>query len=142
MFFSVLCSVFSVGLFSVQFFSVRGSQDPCASMARPWPHPPWATKINEKPIFSIQNPSKTFCNLPRALWKRHRAPWSLSRMFPLLRTLDSGHRTPDSGLPTLDSILKHAPIQEIIINNHKPKSFSSSVEHRHKVSTSLKKDTI
>ena len=54
--------------------------------------PPWASKINEKPIFSIQNPSKTFCNLARALWKRHRASWSLARIF-----LD---RTPDSGLRT------------------------------------------
>ena len=47
--------------------------------------PPWASKINEKPIFSIQNPSKTFCNLPRALWKRHRAFWSRSNV--LWRTL-------------------------------------------------------
>ena len=28
--------------------------------------------------------------------------------------------------------LRTSPLQEIIINNHKPKSFSSSVEHPHK----------
>ena len=33
-------------------------------------------KINEKSIFSDQNPSKTSCNLPRAPWKRHRASCS------------------------------------------------------------------
>ena len=33
-------------------------------------------KINEKSIFSTQDCSKTFCNLPRSLWKRHRASWS------------------------------------------------------------------
>ena len=33
-------------------------------------------KINEKSIFSAQNPSKTYCNLPRAPWKRQRASWS------------------------------------------------------------------
>ena len=33
-------------------------------------------KINEKSIFAAQNPSKTCCNLPRALWKRHKASWS------------------------------------------------------------------
>ena len=36
-------------------------------------------KINEKSIFSAQNPSKTSCNLPRAPWKRHRAFWSRSK---------------------------------------------------------------
>ena len=40
---------------------------------------------------------------------------------------DSGFRTPYSGLP-----IETRPLQEIIINNHKPKSFSSSVEHPHK----------
>ena len=50
-------------------------------------------------------------------------------MFPDsgLRTLDSGLRTPYSGLP-----IETRPLQEIIIKNHKPKSFSSSVEHPHK----------
>ena len=48
-----------------------------------------------------RNASKTSCNLPRHLWKRHRASWSLSKVF-----LDS---PPDSGLWTLDSLLKHAP---------------------------------
>ena len=145
MFFSVLCSVFSVGLFSVQFLSIRGSQDPPAGTTRLLHPPPWASKINEKPIFpfrtlpkpsatfpelsgsardppgaaqkvpgglsgapaparvesgwpqnwspaisgspkplkinqksifSAQNPSKTSCNLPRAPWKRHRVSWS------------------------------------------------------------------
>ena len=33
-------------------------------------------KLNEKSIFSTQDCSKTFCNLPRSLWKRHRASWS------------------------------------------------------------------
>ena len=33
-------------------------------------------KINEKSIFSAQNPSKTYCNLPSAPWKRQRASWS------------------------------------------------------------------
>ena len=33
-------------------------------------------KLNEKSIFSTQDCSKTFCNLPRFLWKRHRASWS------------------------------------------------------------------
>ena len=33
-------------------------------------------KIQEKSIFSAQNPSKTYCNLPRAPWKRQRAYWS------------------------------------------------------------------
>ena len=47
--------------------------------------------------------------------------------WTLLRTLDSGLRTPYSGLP-----IETRPLQEIIINNHKPKSFSSSVEHPHK----------
>ena len=157
--------------------------------------PPWASKINEKHIFSIQNPSKTFCNLPRALWKRHRASWSLERMF-LDQTPDSGLRTtglaglktgprrfpaaqssqnhhkissnphrnpsktscnlprhlwkrhraswslsrvfldspPDAGLRTPYSGLpiETRSLQEIIIKNHKPKSFSSSVEHPHK----------
>ena len=37
---------------------------------------PKPLKINEKPMFFAQNPSKTSCNLPRALWKRHRASWS------------------------------------------------------------------
>ena len=37
---------------------------------------PKPLKINEKSIFSAQNTSKTSCNLPRALWKRHRASWS------------------------------------------------------------------
>ena len=33
-------------------------------------------KLNEKSILSTQDCSKTFCNLPRSLWKRHRASWS------------------------------------------------------------------
>ena len=37
---------------------------------------PKPLKTNEKSIFSAKNPSKTFCNLPRAFWKRHRASWS------------------------------------------------------------------
>ena len=40
---------------------------------------------------------------------------------------DSGLRHPYSGLP-----IETRPLQEIIINNHQPKSFSSSVEHPHK----------
>ena len=45
----------------------------------------------------------------------------------ILWTPDSRLRTPDSGLP-----IEKRSLQEIIINNHKPKSFSSSVEHPHK----------
>ena len=37
---------------------------------------PKPLKTNEKSIFSAKNGSKTFCNLPRALWKRQRACWS------------------------------------------------------------------
>ena len=37
---------------------------------------PKPLKIIEKSILSAQNPFKTFCNLPRAPWKRHRAFWS------------------------------------------------------------------
>ena len=37
---------------------------------------PKPSKTNENSIFSAQNFSKTSCNLPRALWKRHRASWS------------------------------------------------------------------
>ena len=37
---------------------------------------PKTIKINEKSKLSAQKPSETFCNLPRALWKRHRASWS------------------------------------------------------------------
>ena len=50
-------------------------------------------------------------------------------MFPDsgLQTPDSGLQTPYSGLP-----IETRSLQEIIIKNHKPKSFSSSVEHPHK----------
>ena len=47
--------------------------------------------------------------------------------WTLLRTPDSGLQTPYSGLH-----IETRPLQEIIIKNHKPKSFSSSVEHPHK----------
>ena len=40
---------------------------------------PSPLKINKKSIFSVRNPSKTSCNLPRAPWKRHRAFWSRSK---------------------------------------------------------------
>ena len=50
---------------------MRGPQDP-----PPHPGTPKTLKTNENSIFSAQNPSKTTCNLPRALWKRHRASWS------------------------------------------------------------------
>ena len=80
-------------------------------------------KISSKPN---RNASKASCKLPTHLWKRYRASWSLSRMF-LDSPPDSGLRTPYSGLP-----IETRPLQEIIIKNHKPKSFSSSVEHPHK----------
>ena len=44
-----------------------------------------------------------------------------------LWTLDSGLQTPYSRLP-----IETRSLQEIIIKNHKPKPFSSSVEHPHK----------
>jgi len=46
---------------------------------------PKPLKMKEKSIFAAQNPSKTCCNLFRALWKRHRASWS--RRNALWRTL-------------------------------------------------------
>ena len=59
-------------------------------------------KISSNPI---RNTSKTSCNLPRHLWKRHTASWSLSRMF-LDSPPDSGlHWTPDSRFRTPDSLL-------------------------------------
>ena len=90
---SAFCAQCSVLGFSVFNFSVLGGP---RIRAPPWRvsclTPPWASKINEKPIFSIQKPSKTFCNLPRALWKHHRASWSLARMcfWTELRTLEPG----------------------------------------------------
>jgi len=90
--------------------------------------------LPQNSIFSAQNLSKTFCNLLRASWRRHRASWSFPRTF-----LDSA---PDSGLPGLEPCPPWPPPQnwspaisssiiekEIIINNHKPKSFLSLVEH-------------
>ena len=46
---------------------------------------PKPLKINEKSIFSAQNTSKTYCNLPRTPWKRQKASWS--RRNALWRTL-------------------------------------------------------
>ena len=42
---------------------------------------PKPLKIYEQSIFSAQNPSKTSCNFPRALWKRQRACWSRPKLF-------------------------------------------------------------
>ena len=64
MVFSVLCSVFSVGLFSVQFLSIRGSQDPRVPMPRLAVVPPGAS------IFSSRS-------LPRASWSLPGAFWTL-----------------------------------------------------------------
>ena len=49
-----------------------------------------------------RNPSKTSCNLLRHLWKRHRASWSLARMF-----LD---RTPDSFMSHNASAVAGSPL--------------------------------
>ena len=67
-----------------------------------------------------QDASQTSKKLQRSLQDRQRC------------LQDGPRRAQDAprGLP--DSLLKHAPLQEIIINNHKPKYFSSSVEHPHK----------
>ena len=66
---------------------------------------------NHHKISSNRNrhPSTTSCNLPRHLWKRHRASWSLARMF-LDRTLDSGLRTPDSFMSHNSSAVAGSPL--------------------------------
>ena len=83
-------------------------------------------------IETLPKPPATF---PHISGSATELPGAFQECFwTLLRTPDSGLRTPDSRLRTLDSALpiETRPLQEIIINNHKPKSFSSSVEHPHK----------
>ena len=81
--------MFSVGLFSVQFLSIRGSQDPRPSMPRLRPHPPGAS------IFSSQS-------LPRASWSLPGAFWALLELPRISKSLQrasqslpgpSGNRT-------------------------------------------------
>ena len=78
-------------------------------------------------IQTLQNllqPSQTSLEAPQNFLEPFK---NVSGLSSGLRTLDSGLRTPYSGLP-----IETRPLQEIIIKNHKPKSFSSSVEHPHK----------
>ena len=85
------------------------------------------TKSFRIPIQTLQNllqPSQTSLEAPQSFPEPSK---NVSGLSSRLWTPDSRLRTPYSGLP-----METRPLQEIIINNHKPKSFSSSVEHPHK----------
>ena len=123
--------MFSVGLFSVQFLSIRGSQHPPLGTTRLLPHPPlglknlWKTNIfHSEPFQNLLQPSQSSLEAPQSFLEPRK---NVSGPDSGLWTLDSGLQTPDSALP-----IETRPLQEIIINNHKPKSFSSSGEHPHK----------